>query len=157
VNDKQLTKIVAAAYDRVLARNNGHATRAEVFKEALEEVAALGLGDHLIAEIADNAVEKEDKRRIAQGNDSQLDLLSGEEAAFEGLWALGDGRRVQKKHVVEDDYVRHLKVAGKSFADHEKSWRKDQREATELLPHMRGGKVTLPQAVASWREVNGKQ
>ncbi len=155
--DAQLAKVIAAAYERVIRRNKGSATKSQVREEGRDEIANIVAGTDYIEEILDALVEKEDRRRIAQGNDAQLDLLSGEERAFEGMWALGDGRRVQKKYVVEDDYIRHLQVKGKANADSNKAWKKDQREAEALLPLMRGGKVTLPEAVTKWRQENGKQ
>jgi hypothetical protein len=88
-----------------------------------------------------------DKRHTKRADSRQMDLLTGEVAALDSVWKIGDGQRVTARRANRTDVLMWLGIRGKNAAKVAEAYAKDRHTAAELLVYMPDDLVTVEEAV----------
>jgi len=150
---ERFNKLANVIYERV-ADATPRFDISDVREEIRAELASESVNNELLDEFAAQLTRAADKRHA--GSDSQqLDLLTGEPAALDAIWKIGDGKRVTARRANRNELLAWLDIRGRNAAAVVAAYEKDRVTAAELLVHMSDDKVTVEEAVSRYKATQG--
>jgi hypothetical protein len=152
--ESRYRKIAAECYERVMQEVGGRFDVEDVRDVLVEEILSQGVTDDIVDDFVDGLLAAEDKKRTRAGDSRQLDLFSGEDAAFDAVWALGGGERVQARHATKPDVYARLGLRATNLSLAADAFAREQEKMARLLPYMIDETVTVPTAFEAWRRDN---
>jgi hypothetical protein len=151
--ESRYRKIAVECYERVL-RETGRFDIEDVRDAILAEVLAQGVSEDIVDDFVDGLVKDEDKRRAQAAELDQLDLFSGEPAALDAVWRLGDGQRVMARHATRSDVFARLRLKRQHIEDAQAAYERDEARMARLLPYMTDDSITVEIALDAWKRDN---
>lgn len=129
-------KIADAAYDRI-ADVHERFDLVEVTHEILLELRAdTATAEEIFRELATTLAERADEKRARRNDSEQYDLLTGEVAALDAVWRLGDGRRVRARKAKRPELLQWLGIRAANAARVADAFERDRHAVAELLIYM---------------------
>lgn len=155
MNFERFKKIALARYN-ARADHAAHFTLEEVIADAEAEFRTLEPDEDYYHELAATLVHAIDGKRATRVDDNQLDLLTGEPAALDRVWRLGDGRRVRARFANRQDAIARLGVISQNEDRVVAASARERGQIIALLPFMSDDKVLIPDAITSRIDAMGK-
>ncbi len=143
---ERFNKLADEIYQRVVDQADRFDIN-DVRDEIRAELAVESMNTELLDEFAAQLAQVAEKRRGKRDTSHQLDLLTGEPAALDAVWKLGDGKRVLARRANRTELLAWINIRGKNAAATAAAYEKDRRAAAELLLHMPNDSVTVEEAV----------
>jgi hypothetical protein len=154
VSGNRFKKIAAEVYDRVMAESGGRCNIEDIRDALLTEVLAQGITDDIVDEFVAGLLSAEDNRRSSDSGDEQLDLFSGDPAAYDTVWRVGAGDRVQVKYATRVDWQARIGLKVQNVDRVRSALAREQKRQAQLWPYLVDDTVTIPQAIAAWQTDN---
>jgi hypothetical protein len=118
---------------------------ADIKADLQEEV----VNDELISEFARSLAHSIDDARASRADSQQLNLLTGETAAMDAVWRLGDGVRVRARHATRSDVLLWFGIRSANTDRVIAAFERDRTAVAELLVYMPDESVTVEMAAAA--------
>lgn len=154
MTSERFNKLANVIYQRV-ADTSARFDIGDVREEIRAELASESVNNELLDEFASQLTQAADKRHTTRADSQQLDLLTGEPAALDAVWKLGDGRRVMARRANRNELLAWIDIRGRNAAAVIAAYEKDRVTAAELLVHMADDKVTVEEAVSRYKAAQG--
>lgn len=149
MNFERFKKIALARYNEH-ADSAAHFTLDEVIADAEAEFRTLQSDEDYYHDLAVTLVQAIDGKRASRAEGDQLDLLTGEPAALDQIWRLGDGRRVRARFANRVDAIARIGVINQNESRVVAAASRERRQIAELLVYMLDDDVLIPDAVTAW-------
>lgn len=146
MNTSRYRKLAEAAYDRVADEGDEFDLDA-VIDEIVRELSAEKVNAELMREFAQSLAEKVDDKKATRHDNGQMDLLTGEEAALDAVWRIGNGRRKRARFATRPEVLRWLSIRRDNAQRVADAYESDRQVAAELLLYMPDEETTVEKAV----------
>lgn len=154
MNQSRYAKIAEAAYDRI-ADTGDEFDINDVIDEIVRELSAEKVNAELMHEFAQSLAAKVDDKKATRHGNGQLDLLTGEEAALEAVWRIGNGRRKRARYATRPEVLAWLEIRAANARRVTDAYEADRSVAAELLLYMPDEKTTVEKAVEARIKAQG--